>query len=73
MLKGADPVYQLDLRADPPCIKSRRPGTSQPLPLERLLQRREPGFYANTMFIGLNKGWKAMLLHGEKMKGLIGA
>lgn len=26
MMKGADPVYQLDLRADPPCIKSHRPG-----------------------------------------------
>ncbi len=26
MMKGADPVYQLDLRADPPCIKSQRPG-----------------------------------------------
>ena len=26
VMKGADPVYQLDLRADPPCIKSPRPG-----------------------------------------------
>lgn len=26
MLKGADPVYQLDLRADPPCIKRHRSG-----------------------------------------------
>ena len=30
MMKGADPVYQLDLRADPPCIKSQRPGNSGP-------------------------------------------
>lgn len=28
MMKGADPVYQLDSRADPPCIKSQRPGKS---------------------------------------------
>lgn len=67
MLKGADPVYQLDLRADPPCIKSKRPGTSQPLPLERLLQRREAGFYGNTVFIGFNHGWKVMLFHGKIM------
>ena len=26
VMKGADPVYQLDLHADPPCIKSPRPG-----------------------------------------------
>lgn len=26
MLKGADPLYQMDLRADPPCIKRCRPG-----------------------------------------------
>ena len=40
VMKGADPVYQLDLRADPPCIKSPRPGSftmqilkdSNPLP-----------------------------------------
>lgn len=28
MLKGADPLYQIDLRADPPCTKRYRPGTT---------------------------------------------
>lgn len=32
MLKGADPLYQLDLRADPPCIKRYRPGTHASCP-----------------------------------------
>lgn len=34
VMKGADPVYQLDLRADPPCIKSPRPGLSTMFNLE---------------------------------------
>ncbi|BDA45290.1 probable lipase at C-terminar half [Coccomyxa sp. Obi] len=29
MLKGAEPLYQIDLRADPPCIKRFRPGMGE--------------------------------------------
>ncbi|CAL8471112.1 g10654 [Coccomyxa elongata] len=29
MLKGADPLYQIDLRADPPCTKCYRPGMGE--------------------------------------------